>query len=161
MKVSELMTRETASCELDTSLAAAAKIMQQQQRGFLPVTGEGGNVIGAITDRDICVALGARNQRASEVLVREVVLPNEQTYAKLYTCTPADKIRCVLKTMREAKIRRLPVVNAEGELQGIVSIDDLLSHACEHAGKEGISCAEVVECYKEICRSSVRPADAA
>lgn len=156
MKVRELMTRETVSCGLETSLAAAAQLMQQSGCGFLPVTGEGGNVIGAITDRDICVALGTRDQKASEVLVRDVVLPKDRTYAKLYTCTPDNKIHCVLDTMREAKIRRLPVVNVEGELQGIVSIDDLVLRACEHAGKEGISCAEVVESYKVICRSTVK-----
>jgi len=155
MKVRELMTREADSCGLDTSLAAAAKLMGQLRRGFLPVVGEGGNVVGVITDRDICVALGTRSEKASEVLVREVVLPKDRTYAKLYTCTPDDKIHCVLKTMREAKIRRLPVVNAEGELQGILSIDDLVLQACEHAGKEGISCAEVVETYQAICRPRV------
>jgi CBS domain-containing protein len=155
MKVRELMTREAASCGLDASLATAVHLMEKRHLGFLPVTGDGGNVIGAITDRDICVALGTRNQKASEVLVRDVVLAKDLTSAKLYTCTADDKIHCVLKTMREAKIRRLPVVNAEGELQGILSIDDLVLRACEHAGKEGISCAEVVETYQAISRPMV------
>jgi CBS domain-containing protein len=155
MKVRELMTREAASCGLDASLATAAQLMEKIHRGFLPVTGDGGNVIGAITDRDICVALGTRDRKPSEVLVRDVVLARDLTSPRLYTCTADDKIHCVLKTMREAKIRRLPVINAEGELQGILSIDDLVLHACQHAGKEGISCTEVVETYQAICRPRI------
>jgi len=156
MKVREVMTKQTAFCGLDTTLAAAAKTMQDNNCGFLPVAGEGGNVIGVITDRDICIALGTRDQKPSEVFVRDVMLPKDRTFPKLYVCTPDDKMHCILSTMREAKIRRLPVVDREGALQGVLSIDDLVLRACEHGGKEGISCKEVVETYQAICRPAKR-----
>lgn len=152
MKVRDVMTRETAFCGLDTSLAAAVGIMQKFNCGFLPVVGEGGNVIGVITDRDICIALGKRDQKPSEVLVRDVMLPKDRTFPALYVCTPDDHVNCVLKTMRAQKIRRLPVVDREGALQGILSIDDVIVRACEHAGQEGISCKDVVESLKAIRR---------
>jgi len=152
MKVREVMTKETASCGLDTSLAGAVEAMREFNCGFLPVIGEGGNVVGVITDRDICIALGQRDQKPSEVLVRDVMLPKDRTFPALYVCTPDDNVRCLLKSMRAQKIRRLPVVDREGALQGIVSIDALVLRACEHAGGEGISCKEVVETFKAIRR---------
>lgn len=150
MKVREVMTRETAFCGLDTSLAGAVEIMLKFKCGFLPVVGEGGNVIGVLTDRDICIALGKRDQKPSEVLVRDVMLPADRTFPALYVCTPDDKVHCVLKTMRAQKIRRLPVVDREGALQGVLSIDEVVLRACERAGTEGISCKEVVETLKAI-----------
>ncbi|HYL38250.1 MAG TPA: CBS domain-containing protein [Bryobacteraceae bacterium] len=152
MKVREVMTKETAFCGLDTSLAEATQLMSKRGCGFLPVVGEGGNVIGAITDRDISIALGTRNRKPSEVLVRDVMLPKEFTFPKLFTCTPEDDVHCVLKTMRKERIRRLPVVDREGALRGIVSIDDLALRASPLAGQRGISCKDVVEAYQAISR---------
>src|SRR5579863_6041105 len=123
MKVREVMTKQTASCALDDSLASAVETMRKNNRGFLPVIGEGGNVVGVITDRDICITLGTRDERPSEVLVRDVMLPKDRTFPALYVCTPDDKVHCVLKTMRAQKVRRLPVVDREGALEGILSID--------------------------------------
>ena len=152
MKVREVMVKETAFCGLDTTLAGAVETMQKINCGFLPVVGEGGNVVGVITDRDICVTLGKLDQRPSEVRVRDVMLPKDRTFPALYVCTPDDAVHCVLKTMRAHKIRRLPVIDREGALQGVVSIDDLVLHACEHGGLEDISSKEVVETYKGIRR---------
>lgn len=152
MKVREVMTRQTVSCSLDDFLASAVETMRKNNRGFLPVIGEGGNVVGVITDRDICIALGRRDERPSEVLVRDVMLPKECTFPKLYVCTPDDRVQCVLKTMRAHKVRRLPVVDLEGALEGIVSIDDIVLNVCEHAGLQGITCKEVIESYRAIRR---------
>ncbi len=156
MKVREVMTKETASCGLDASLAGAVEAMRKFSCGFLPVIGEGGNVVGVITDRDICIALGKRDQKPSEILLRDVMLPKDRTFPKLYVCTPDDNLRCILKTMRAQKIRRLPVVDRDGALQGMVSIDELVMRACEQSGPEGISCKEVVETFKAIRRPGQR-----
>ncbi|MBZ5611399.1 MAG: CBS domain-containing protein [Acidobacteriia bacterium] len=160
MKVREMMTRQTAFCGLDTSLAAAVELMVKNGCGFLPVVGEGGNVIGVITDRDISIALGTRNQKPSELLVQDVMLPKNVTFPKLFTCTPDDDIHCALKTMRKERIRRLPVVDREGALQGIVSMDDFVLRAYQYAGKHDISWKDVAETYKAINRcpgSAKRP----
>lgn len=151
MKVREVMTRKTVFCGLETTLAEAAELMSRNQCGFLPVVGEGGNVIAVITDRDICVALGTRNRKASSMLVQEVVLPREFTFPKLFACTPDDDIHCILKTMRAEKIRRLPVIDPNGVLQGVLSLDDIVLRACQYAGKHDISCGDVVATLKAIC----------
>jgi IMP dehydrogenase len=151
MKVSEIMTRRTAFCGLDTSLAAAVELMLKHNCGLLPVVGEGGNVIGVITDRDICIALGTRDQKPSQLFVKDVTLPSCFTFPKLFTCTADDDVHCVLKTMRKEKIHRVPVVDREGALEGILSVDDMVLRACQYAGKQGISCKDVLEAYKAIC----------
>jgi CBS domain-containing protein len=150
MKVQEVMTCQTAFCAPDTNLAKAVQIMHDKNCGFLPVVGEGGNVIGVITDRDICIALGTRNQRPADVLVRDVMLPDNRTFPKLYVCTPDNNVHCVMKTMRAEKIHRLPVVDREGALQGVLSIDDILLRACAHPEPQGISCREVIQTMQAI-----------
>jgi len=145
MKVRNLMTKEATFCGLDTDLSTAAGLMAARGCGFLPVVGEGGNVIGAITDRDISIALGARNRKPCDLRIKDVMAP------KLFTCTADDSIHCALKTMRCARIRRLPVVDLEGALIGVLSIDDVVLHAHEHALKKEISYEDVEETYKAIC----------
>src|SRR6185312_14857067 len=110
-------------CGWDWTLSVAAESMRKNGCGFLPVVGEGGNVIGVVTDRDISIALGTRNRRPSELLVKEVMRP------RLFTCTADDSIHCALKTMRAEKIRRLPVIDLEGTLMGVLSIDDIVLKA--------------------------------
>ncbi len=152
MKVREVMTKETAFCGLETNLAAAVKLMVKHGCGFLPVVGEGGNVIAAITDRDISILLGSRDEKASNLLVREIVLPGHSAYPLLYTCTPDDDIHCVLKMMREARVHRLPVIDREGALLGVLSLDDIMLRAHEGWGKQGISYEDVMDASKQICR---------
>jgi CBS domain-containing protein len=157
MKVREVMG-EPVFCGLDTTLMAAVELMRNNNCGFLPIVGEGGNVIGVISDRDICIALGTWNQKPSDVLVKDVMLPKQYTFPKLFTCTRNDDIHCVLKTMRIEKIRRMPVVHHEGGLLGILSMDDIVLRACASAGKRDISCKNVVDAYEAICAHRGHPA---
>jgi len=142
MKVSEVMTKAAALCHLDTTLSAAAELMWRRQCGFLPVTGEGGNVIGVVTDRDIGIAMGTRKQRPSELLVKDV-MP-----ARLFTCTADDGVRCALTTMRIEGLRRLPVIDREGALVGVLSIDDLVLKADESAAPRDVSYKDIEDVYK-------------
>ena len=144
MRVRDLMTKETSFCGPDVSLAAAAECMRKSAVGFLPVVGEGGNVIGVITDRDISIALGTRCRCPSEYLVQDVMAP------KLFTCTPEEDVRCALKTLRAQKIRRLPVIDPEGALLGVLSIDDAAVKAHESESKNDVSYKDVVETYQAI-----------
>ncbi len=81
------------------------------------------NVIGIITDRDICIALGTKNRRASELKVRQVMSQN------LHVSRPDDDIHTTLNTMRACKVRRLPVVTSDGKLTGMLCASDVLIHA--------------------------------
>jgi CBS domain-containing protein len=133
MKVREIMTRSAVFCGAESTLEEACFLMRKNNCGFLPVVGDGGNVIGAITDRDICIALGTRNRKPSDVRVWDV-MPH-----KLFTCMEGDDVHCALKTLREARIRRLPVIDRDGSLAGVLSIDDIVLKAREHFLRKDVS----------------------
>ena len=123
MKVKEVMTGTPASCRPETNLGAAVEILWTRNCGILPIVNFEDKVTGVVTDRDICVALGTRNRLAGEIIVSEI------TSGKAFTCKPDDDIRVALATMAQEKVRRLPVVDNDGKLQGILSMDDVVLHA--------------------------------
>jgi len=114
VKVSEIMTPKPFSCTRETDLAAAAELFWKGNCGFLPVTADGGRVIGALTDRDVCIALGTRSRPAGDSPA---------------TSAPSDDLRHALSTMAARKVHRLIVVGPKGELEGVLSIDDILAKA--------------------------------
>ena len=144
MKVREVMTKKAVFCGPESTLEEASFLMRKHNCGFLPVVGDGGNVIGVVTDRDMCIALGTRNRKPSDLRVWDV-MPH-----KLFTCMEGDDVHCALKTLRGAKIRRLPVIDRDGSLVGVLSIDDIVLHAREHLLRKDISYADVENTYKAI-----------
>ncbi len=144
MKVREVMTKNAIFCGPESTLEQVSFLMQKNNCGFLPVVGDGGNVIGVVTDRDMCIALGTRNRKPSDVRVWDV-MPR-----KLFTCMEGDDIHCALKTLREARVRRLPVVDRDSALAGVLSIDDIVLHAREQLVRKDISYADVENTYKAI-----------
>jgi CBS domain-containing protein len=143
MKVRDLMTTDVKSCCSDTNLAAAASRMWEGDCGALPVVDDDGKFIGMITDRDICMAVATRPRLASDILVGEV------TSGAIYVCHPTDEVQFALKTMRKEKVRRLPVVNDKGILQGILSTNDIILYT-EEGGDKGIH-EDVLSTQKAIC----------
>ena len=146
MKVKEVMMGTPYTCRKETNLGEATELMWKANCGFLPVMGDDGKVCGVVTDRDICIALGTRNKVAGEVTVGEV------TGNKLFACSPEDEIHVALLTMRDGHVRRLPVVDSNGKVAGVLSMDDILPHA-EPAGSGKVvelSTDEVVRTYRAI-----------
>jgi CBS domain-containing protein len=123
MKVREMMTKDVTTCRPETNLAEVVKLMWEQDCGVLPVVTSDGTVSGMITDRDICVALATRGQTADRIAVHDVIA------GTTYTCLVDDDAMVALKTMKSQRVRRLPVVNAEGRLKGILSLNDVMTHA--------------------------------
>jgi CBS domain-containing protein len=123
MKVREVMVGTPMWCTLETNLGAAVEKLRKQHCGILPIVDAREKVVGVVTDRDICIALGTRNRLPGEITVGEV------TTGKVYACKPDDDIRTALQTMAEMKVRRLPVINMAGKLEGILSMDDVVLHA--------------------------------
>ena len=151
MKVKDIMMGTPYHCQPDTNLGSATELMWNANCGFLPVKSTEGKVIGVITDRDICVALGTRNRPAGEVTVAEVLTD------KLYSCAPDDDIHMALQTLKEAAIRRLPVISPNGTLVGVLSIDDILVRAEPSSlGKTPeLSSDEVVRTFRSIMQRRV------
>ena len=154
MKVREIMTKEPKCCGLDTNLATAAELMWKNDCGVLPVVDDG-KLAGIITDRDICIALGTRNQRACDVRVSDVVC------RATVLCRPDDHLRSALKTMAEERVRRLRVIHHDGTLVGILSLDDITLQA-RHRGDTDpppVSFEDVMQTLRAICHRGSRSSD--
>ncbi len=124
MKVKEVMTADVRTCRPESNLAEAVKEMWEADCGVLPVVSTDGRVIGVITDRDICVAVATKGRTADRIAVREVILERV-----VHTCLAGDDTTDALKTMQTYRVRRLPVIDAQGHVQGIVSLNDIVTHA--------------------------------
>jgi CBS domain-containing protein len=150
MKVHDVMTRDAVSCRTDMDLASAARIMLKGRVGTLPVVDPHGSVTGMLTDRDIAVATGTRQLNASNIAVHEAMS------CRVRGCLAYDDVAAALSLMAQARLRRLPVLDATGHLAGILSIDDILLRAVGE--KDGISPADFLSAMRVICAGpSVEP----
>ncbi|MGI9067820.1 MAG: CBS domain-containing protein [Pyrinomonadaceae bacterium] len=151
MKIKEVMTPHAQAIWLTESLADAAKSMWENDCGVLPIIKDGRKVIGVITDRDICMATAIKDANPSSISVEEVMT------GQVYAVSPDDDITQALQTMQEHKIRRLPVINAEGELKGILSMNDIVLKAQQLNGEtpSEIDYADIVKTYQAICEHPV------
>lgn len=127
MKVSEVMTREVKIADPGRSIADAAKLMDQNDCGSLPV-GEGDRLVGMITDRDIVIRAVAAGLPPSTP-IREVMTRD------LKYCFENDEIEDVAENMSDIQMRRLPVLNSKKRIVGIVSLGDLARSDEECAGE--------------------------
>lgn len=144
MRVSEMMVRTAATCSAEMNLGEVVEVMWKRNCGILPIVNAQSKVTGVITDRDISVALGTRNRLPGEIKVKDVAGPN------LYSCKPEDDVRSALQTMANAKVRRLPVINAGGRLEGILSMDDIVLHAETTNRNSDVSAERVVNTLKAV-----------
>jgi CBS domain-containing protein len=119
MNVKEVMTKVVKTCTPDTNLADAARTMWMGNCGVLPVVDGRGEVVGVITDRDICIATGCRRRDPATILVAEVITN------QAYTCCADIDVIEALETMRQKDVRRLPVLDSAGKLCGVLSMDDV------------------------------------
>lgn len=141
MKVKEIMTTDVRTCAPGTNLAAAAELMLDGDCGFLPVMRDG-ELVGVITDRDMYIALATRNKLASQVVVGDVARP------QVLTCGPDDDVQTALATMKEHRVRRLPIEGFGGTLLGVVSMNDILQAA---GPRKPIRYDEVMNTLQTIC----------
>ena len=145
MKVKDVMTSDAKAIWITESLADAAKEMWENDCGVLPIIKDGRRVVGMITDRDICMATAMRDKNPSSISVEEVM------NATVYAAQRDEDVEQALQTMREHRIRRLPVLNLEGELQGMLSMNDIVLKAQTNGKKAPIDYADVVKTYQAIC----------
>ena len=134
MKVSEVMTREVQTVQPDQPVQEAANFMLTEDAGSMPVT-DGDRLIGMITDRDIAVR-GVAKGFGPNTPVRKLMT------SELITVRIDDDVEDVASKMSEAQVRRLPVVDQDERLCGIVSLGDLARQSdgeCAHEALEGVT----------------------
>ena len=141
MKISDIMTTGVRHCSPDTSVAAAAALMLDGDCGILPVV-DAGRLVGVATDRDLYIALATRNVLASDLRVGDVARTT------VWTCGPDDDVQAALATMKEHRVRRLPVQGFGGSVLGMVSMNDILLAA---GPRKPVRHDEVVGTLQAIC----------
>jgi CBS domain-containing protein len=119
IKCREIMTSNVSVGTVEMSLQDVAKLMKDKDIGVLPVVESGTNkLLGIVTDRDIVVRAIADGKECS-TKVSEVMT------TELFTAKPDDFAFNAIRTMGEKQVRRVPIVNEDGILQGIVSMADI------------------------------------
>ena len=134
MKVSEVMTRDVRTVSPDQTAKEAASFMLSEDAGSMPVS-EGDRLIGMITDRDIAVRGVAKGYGpetpVSELMTSDIICAREE-----------DDVEEVAAKMSAAQVRRMPVIDANQRLCGIVSLGDLARESDDesaHQALEGVS----------------------
>ena len=116
--IREVMTANPSTIEADGFVIEAAKIMKAEDAGVVPVT-ENGRLIGMVTDRDIAIRVVAEGKDPQSTSVREVASTD------LVTIDPQQDLDEALRLMARHQVRRLPVIEEDGRLVGVVAQADV------------------------------------
>jgi CBS domain-containing protein len=112
------MTANPCSIDADKSIAYAAKMMRDENVGLAPIV-EGDKLVGTVTDRDIAIRVVAEGKDPEQMTVREAASTN------LVTIDPQQDLDEALRLMAQHQVRRLPVVEEDGRLVGVVAQADI------------------------------------
>jgi len=116
--IRDLMTANPCSIDADKPVAYAAQMMRDEDVGLAPIV-EGDKLIGTVTDRDIAVRVVAEGKDPNQTTVREIASTN------LVTIDPQQDLDEALRLMAKHQVRRLPVVEEDGRLIGVVAQADV------------------------------------
>jgi CBS domain-containing protein len=132
MKAQDIMSQNPASVTPDTSVQEAARLMQQQDVGILPVVESttSKRLVGLVTDRDITVRVVAEGR--SNATVRDAMTSNAKSVR------PDDSVTDVMKLMGSEQVRRIPVVDDDGRIVGIVAQADIVLEGDDRKAEETI-----------------------
>jgi CBS domain-containing protein len=135
------MVANVRACFMTDSLTTATRLMWDHDCGCAPVLNENAQIVGMLTDRDICMAAYFQDVPLSEIRVWTAMS------SQLFVCNSDDDLSAAEGIMREKKVRRLPAVDQQGRLVGLISVSDIARHAeREHmrgAADRNITDAEV------------------
>ena len=120
--IREVMTANPRSIERSTPVAEAARLMRDENVGSLPIT-EGDRLVGTITDRDITIRVTAEGRDPQSTTVGDVASTD------LVTIDPQQDLDEALRLMAQHQVRRLPVVEEDGRLVGILAQADVATEA--------------------------------
>lgn len=122
--IREVMTSNPRAIEADKPVAEAAKLMRDEDVGLAPVV-EGDRLVGTLTDRDIAIRVVAEGKDPASTPVREVASTDVVTVA------PEQDLDEALSLMAQHQVRRIPVVEQDGRLVGVVAQADVALQADE------------------------------
>ncbi|EKE03288.1 MAG: CBS protein [uncultured bacterium] len=119
MKCRDVMTKYIKMCRPECTAKDAVQIMQELNCGAVPVINENNEIQGMVTDRDIALYTILNNKDPETTQVKEFMSK------PVVTCHPDDDIDIAIKKMKENKVRRLPIVDENNKVVGIISLGDI------------------------------------
>jgi predicted transcriptional regulator len=145
MLVRNLMTQNPRSCHTNDHLAAVAGVMWETDCGAVPIVDDHGRIAGIVTDRDVCMAAYTQGQPlwcigVGVAMARDVI-----------TCRADDDVDAAEQAMRHARIRRLPVVDEDRRLVGMLSLNDLAREAVNNGHTGAPRTSDVTRTLAAIC----------
>lgn len=150
MNVEKIMTRPAVTCRPGDTLNTAAQLMWENDCGAIPVVDDGGQLIGLLTDRDICMAAFTRGDALHAIPVGHAMAK------EVFACQATDSIGAAELLMSDKQVRRVPVVDGDNRPIGMVSLADLARHATSARQKNGLE-REVTQILASICKPWPKP----
>lgn len=143
MTVRDLMTAPVKTCRTTALLGDAAQLMLDAGYGCVPIVDRHGRLAGMLTDRDVCLAVAARHQSPWKIPVRDVMSTN-------IVSVPIDEdVSAALVAMKQYRVRRVPIVDDDGHVKGLISIDDAIRHS--GIGHDRLAAEAVADVLRHIC----------
>jgi CBS domain-containing protein len=149
MKAKHIMTRDPAVCSVESTLADVARTMWDEDVGFLPVVDQRGDLVGTITDRDACMAAYTQGKPLSAISVQLAMAKT------VVSCREDDDLDAVHVILRRCHIRRLPVLDVDGRMVGVLSIGDLAAQAVDGSASGPRSAVTLT--FAQVSRPRSRP----
>ena len=122
MRINEFMCQDVCFVKPDCKIYDVARIMNENHVGCIPICNEEKNVVGVLTDRDIVLRSVACDKNAKTTPVSEIMTTN------VYTCKSEQDIEDAQYIMEQNQIRRIPIVDNNNKMIGILSTGDLAHH---------------------------------
>lgn len=119
MTCEEVMTPSPACCQPNQTTVDAAEVMQREDVGLVPIVGTNTRLIGVLTDRDIALKVVAAGRDPRGTAISEVTTPDP------VSCLPQQAVETVMELMASRQVRRVPIVDKDGAIVGIVSQADI------------------------------------
>jgi CBS domain-containing protein len=145
-RVEEIMTPGPKTCRASDYLSTVAELMWEHDMGCVPVVDDRGRLVGVITDRDVCMAAYTQGLTLYEIPVLTVMAK------KAVWVRRDDDVEVALERMREAQVRRLPVIDVDWQVVGLISINDLIREARPANVAVGITDEAVIKTLRAIGR---------
>jgi CBS domain-containing protein len=147
MNASDLMTTTVQSCRADDNLQRAMQLMWDHDCGVVPVVDRDNRVIGMITDRDVAVAAYTQGRALWQIPVSTAMAKH------VHGVRETDSLEMVEDLMRRVRVRRVPVLDGQGKLRGIISLNDLALHVHRGAGRkaDGLRADSIAQTLAAVC----------
>jgi CBS domain-containing protein len=143
--VHDAMRTRVHICSPDDTLARAAQLMWDKDVGCLPVCGAGRKALAMLTDRDVSMAAFMQWKHLADLTVQSAMSKS------LCACSPDDDLSRAEQLMRQNQVRRLPVVDAEGMLVGLLSLGDVARYVRQRAPRSSSAQQRLAEALAAIC----------